>query len=277
MRLMRVAMAVSVLTLLSCESDDEGTDPAASGIAAKITGVQTATQVVGALKTGSVPEGSGPSLTIASAISVINGGTAAVPVTSAASFQRLAVSIAGVADFYELLLPAGTTTAQLFVTFAQSLPEGTIPLLIAAADANANYGPKKGVTATVTKVGAGEVQISVSWDTPSDVDLHVVTPSGEEIYFANESAQGGTLDLDSNPDCTIDNVNNENVTWPTASPSGTYTVRVDYYNSCGVASTNFVVTINIAGRAPQVFQGNFTGGGDRGGEGSGRLITTFTK
>jgi hypothetical protein len=52
---------------------------------------------------------------------------------------------------------------------------------------------------------------------------------------------------------------------------------VDYDDSCGAASTNYVVTINIAGRASQVFQGTFTGGGDRGGAGDGRLITRFTK
>jgi hypothetical protein len=270
-------MAVSVMTLLSCE-DDSGTDPAAGGIAAKITGVQTATGVNGTVKTGTVSEGNGPALTIATALSVINGGTATVPVTGAAAFQRLAVEISGVDGFYELFLPAGTTTAQLFITFAQSLTEETLPLLIAASDGNANYGPKRTVTATVTKVGAGEVQISVSWDTPSDVDLHVVTPTGEEIYYSNQTASGGTLDLDSNAGCSIDNVNNENVTWPSGtSPSGTYTVRVDYWSSCGATSTNYVVTINIAGRAAQVFQGNFTGGGDRGGEGDGRLIATFTK
>ena len=277
MRAMRAAMVASALMLMSCESD-EGTDPAASGIAAKITGVQTATGVAGTAKTGTVPEGSGPALTIANALSVINGGTATVPVTGAAAFQRLAVAISGVDGFYELFLPAGTTTAQLFITFAQSLPEGTLPLLIAAADANANYGPKKSVTATVTKVGAGEVQVSVSWDAASDVDLHVIAPNGDEIYYSNQNAAGGTLDLDSNAGCSIDNVNNENVTWPSgASPSGTYTVLVDYWSSCGVASTNYVVTINIAGRAAQVFQGTFTGEGDRGGAGDGRQITTFTK
>jgi hypothetical protein len=277
MKWMRVVMVASVLTLMSCDSD-ENTGPAASGIASKITGVQTATGVTGTVKTGSVPEGTGPALTVANALSVINGGTATVPITGAASFQRIAIAIDGIEDFYELFLPAGTTTAQLFITFAQSLPEGTLPLLIAAADANVNYGPKKSVTATVTKVGAGEVQISVSWDSPSDVDLHVITPSGDEIYYGNQSAAGGTLDLDSNAGCSIDNVNNENVTWPSgASPSGTYTVLVDYWSSCDAPLTNYVVTINVAGRASQVFQGNFNGDGDNGGAGSGRLIATFTK
>ena len=28
----------------------------------------------------------------------------------------------------------------------------------------------------------GDVQVSVAWNTPSDVDLHVVDPFGEEIF-----------------------------------------------------------------------------------------------
>jgi hypothetical protein len=276
MRFDRMVLAASVLTLMSCDSDS--TDPdTVSGIASKITAVQTATGATGSVKTGSVPEGSGPALTIATALSVINGGTATVPVTAAAAFQRLALEIDGIEDFYEILLPAGTTTAQLFITFAQSLPEGTLPLRISASDANANYGPKRSVTANVTKVGAGEVQISVSWDAASDVDLHVITPEGNEIYYGNESADGGTLDLDSNAGCSIDNVNNENVTWPNASPSGTYRVLVDYWSACGVAATNYVVTINVAGRAAQVFQGTLTGQGTNGGAGDGILIAQFTK
>ena len=46
---------------------------------------------------------------------------------------------------------------------------------------------------------SGDVQVSVSWDAPSDVDLHVVEPSGEDIYYGHPaSATGGQLDVDSN-------------------------------------------------------------------------------
>ena len=122
MKLTRVIAVAAVAALFGCD-DDSGTEPTAVSIAAKITSVQTSTGVEGTVKAGSIPEGNGPALTVASVLSVINGGTAAVPVTAAASFQRLAVAIQGVDDFYELFLPAGTTSAQLFITFAQSLPE----------------------------------------------------------------------------------------------------------------------------------------------------------
>jgi hypothetical protein len=279
MRLSRFGFLAALGALVGCSSDS-ATDVDEDGIAAIITAVQTASGVTGTLKTGAIPPGSsGPALTAPGTLSSINGGTSAVQVSAGSAFQRLALAIEGVGGYYELFLPADVTSAQLFITLAQSVAEGTIPIRVAASDEGANYGPRANISATVTKVGAGDVQISLFWNTPSDVDLHVVGPSGEEIYYANRvSSTGGTLDLDSNADCQIDNINNENVTWPSGtSPSGTYRVLVDYWSSCDADETDYVVTINVAGRAPQVFQGTFTGDGDRGGQGDGRLITTFVK
>jgi hypothetical protein len=66
------------------------------------------------------------------------------------------------------------------------------------------------------------------------------------------------------------------IRWTTgAAPRGTYTVRVDYWSSCGVSQTNYVVTVKN-GTATQLFQGTFTGVGDKGDQGSGRLITSIS-
>ena len=121
----------------------------------------------------------------------------------------------------------------------------------------------------------GDVQVSVSWDAPSDVDLHVVEPNGNDIYYGNPSSStGGQLDVDSNAACSIDGRQIENIRWSGQAPAGTYTVRVDYWDACGVAQTNFLVTVKN-GASTQTFPGVFTGEGDQGGFGSGRLITTF--
>ena len=91
------------------------------------------------------------------------------------------------------------------------------------------------------------------------------------------SAAGGVLDLDSNAACGSDGPRNENITYPSLTPpSGTYTVRVDYWDACGAAATNYVVTMRVEGHAIQVFQGQFTGTGDGGGAGSGVTIGTFS-
>jgi uncharacterized protein YfaP (DUF2135 family) len=120
--------------------------------------------------------------------------------------------------------------------------------------------------------------VSLGWDADSDVDLHVVEPGGEEIYFGHKtSASGGTLDLDSNAACNIDHKNNENIYWPTGSPPrGEYVVRVDNWSACDQSPIHYVVTVNVKGQDPQMFVGTFTDAGDGGGQGSGVEVLRFT-
>ena len=44
----------------------------------------------------------------------------------------------------------------------------------------------------------GDVTITLLWDDYNDLDLHVFTPTGAEIYFGNRHADGGHLDVDMN-------------------------------------------------------------------------------
>ena len=126
-------------------------------------------------------------------------------------------------------------------------------------------------------VGTGGVQVTLTWDADSDVDLHVVEPGGDVVYWNNSvSTSGGTLDLDSNAGCRIDGIRNENITWPTgAAPRGTYTVRVNYWDDCEVPVTSFTVRINSNG-STQTFSGTLTDDGERNGPGAGMEIATFT-
>ncbi len=45
-------------------------------------------------------------------------------------------------------------------------------------------------------VGQGDLRFTMRWSAETDVDLHVMTPTGTEIYYSNTSADGGTLDHD---------------------------------------------------------------------------------
>lgn len=107
-------------------------------------------------------------------------------------------------------------------------------------------------------LGTGDVQVTLRWEGNADIDLHVIDPSGERIFFDEPfAASGGQLDRDVIPceNSQFDPV--ENVFWPTGqSPNGTYTVEVHYHPSCGnVGPTAYSVTVNIAGQSPLVFNG----------------------
>ncbi len=234
--------------------------------------------------------GGGPRIQASGNERVINGGTSAVTITADSPFNAVYVFVGGrtlgvigefagaVEGYYEIRLPAPQTSATVLLTFPQDIPVEQFDLHFAVANSSGAVGPYATLSTSVIRVGTGDVQVTLSWDRDSDVDLHVVAPGGEEIFYAHQqSASGGTLDLDSNAACDIDGVRNENITWPTGrAPRGSYTVRVDYWSSCGVSATSWTVRINNGGSI-QVANGTFTGAGDQGGIASGRTVATFER
>ncbi|MBU0483622.1 MAG: hypothetical protein KKB30_03815 [Proteobacteria bacterium] len=87
-------------------------------------------------------------------------------------------------------------------------------------------------------VGTGDLQISLSWHSVAaiDLDLHVVEPGGELIYYQNtDSAAGGELDRDNKCDDYI-NGQSENIFW-TSPPAGQYTIKIDFFDNCSSSST----------------------------------------
>ncbi len=78
--------------------------------------------------------------------------------------------------------------------------------------------------------GDVDVRVSLVWDNRNDLDLHVITPSGEQIYFSHkESACGGVLDVDRNVRGET-NTPVENTRWASGTaPAGTYKVFVRNY------------------------------------------------
>ena len=154
-------------------------------------------------------------------------------------------------------------------------------LFASALGASVLFGCKSPSAPTVDAPGSissTPVQIVATWDSIADVDLHVVEPSGTEIYWDNPgpTTSGGMLDADANNDCRTA-TDKETVKWAMNAPNGAYTVRLDYYTNCNtVALTNYSVAITNGGTTLAPITGSFTGIGDLGALGAGRLITTFT-
>ena len=276
-RRLRSAGLLPVLAAaLSCSRDPTASLPSVTNVIADVV-LASDPNLHGTLTAGQAPNSGGPAgtLTVNSPLAVINGGSAQVQVTSGTAFQTVVVFVSGKPDYYVLNLPSAVTTATMLITLSTSLNASFQWQWGVGANAG-SAGNYTGAAVTYVPVLSGDIQVSVSWDAESDVDLHVIEPGTEEIYYGNPgSAAGGVLDLDSNAGCTLDHVKNENITYPSVTPpSGTYAVRVDYWDSCGVAATNYVVTIRVKGHAVQAFQGQFTGTGDGGGAGSGVTIGT---
>lgn len=146
----------------------------------------------------------------------------------------------------------------LQVNISESLPEDSLRLSIVgvyAADAPANTAsarrlaaptaesasaqrsPQATSTVTVSAAAATSpyLAITLNWNQPVDLDLHVTTPSGTEISYANLRADGGALDLDAWPACGEPHGNAEHVTWSDSRPPPRiYSIQAVFYDRCNV-------------------------------------------
>ena len=234
----------------------------------------------GRLRFMDLPEpAGGPAVAVAGNPIVTAGGSFFLNVATDGAADTLLVSIGGESfGYYEIDLDDAAATAHRLtgqLPFDLDPALGPFCLQVTGVDDGGAAGPPACRTLQIAGVGGGDVQITVSWDTDADLDLHVLDPNGDEIYFNQPAVDsGGVLDLDSlcGPRSFI---RNEHVGWSQGSPpAGKYEVRVNHWENCGAAETNYTVSIYNYGRT-STFSGRFTGPGDEGGRGDGRVIEVF--
>jgi hypothetical protein len=276
------ALTAALTAAAGCGGDSGSSPPAnETQVADFVSQVMSADlQTTATLREGERPgaQGTGSTLNVTSNAAAILGGSSQVALQASAAFTRVIVGVEGSMGYYELTLPAAVTSTGVVITLPQDLPRSGFNVVYGIADAAGSVAAYRSAPVSVETVGTGDVQVSVSWTEDSDVDLHVIDPSGEEIFYGHRVAQsGGELDLDSNPACRLDNKRNENVTFPAGrAPHGEYIVLVDYWSNCDVAETNYLVTVNIGGRLYTTKRDKLTGEGDQGGEGSGTEVLRFS-
>jgi hypothetical protein len=100
-------------------------------------------------------------------------------------------------------------------------------------------------------------KVELDFAEQEDLDLYVVDPLGNEIYWNNANVlyptEGAHHHYDATWSCdTTEGDNGEEVVWdPGSAPRGEYTVRVKYYEHCSADTVAYTVTVTIGDTATE--------------------------
>lgn len=206
---------------------------------------------------GSLPEGSSEIASVNLNQYVLAGGSSILTVYSDEVISKLYVGVANQTGYLSVT-PTLTSSGDTYIYNV---------ILLLSQDISSSFSVKMTAllaSGLITEVwtrsveympaGTGALQISLSFDTSKDLDLYVVQPDDEVIYYGNETtgdvAEGCGLDIDSNADCDIDNINNENIFYTESCvQAGKYEVWVNLYANCDITvPTSWVVTAIYNGK-----------------------------
>jgi len=204
-------------------------------------------------------------------VTTSNGGTTALTVNisnQGGGIQGYYIQLEGSNIYFQVPYTASADNPNIInipIGIPTMTENGSFCVLISVYDGSNRISRVVRQCVDVLKLGSGSLQVNLTWNTNyTDIDLHVLDPSGTEIYYANDySSTGGELDRDD-----VDGFGPENIFWLGTAPDGQYKVWIEYYS--GSTPTTSYVTINVPGRSKS-FQASMSRSGDR------RDIVTITK
>jgi hypothetical protein len=167
----------------------------------------------------------------------------------------------------------------------------TLSLSARAVDNAGNFGP---ATIQPLVLESNEMtailSVSLQWDTPTDLDLHVLVLANNAASYvevwskhrsldpgdaAAKTSPDGTLDFDSNAGCQIDGRNAENVIWKGPPPNGHYVVRVAAASLCGLTTAAWHAYASVSGISKGAASGVLTEAAARSSAEAGSGVTAF--
>lgn len=126
------------------------------------------------------------------------------------------------------------------------------------------WSPPKRIKFKTFKTGTGDFFATLTWNRQADIDLWLVEPNGNKIYYANRtSTSGGELDYDNTYA-----YGPENIFFEKAVPPGRYEVWVHYFSGSG--ATNWTVSLKN-GNSSTNYRGTLAQSGNK------TLVATFTR
>ncbi len=178
---------------------------------------------------------------------VLTGGSNIISFESSNTISNVIIGLSDIDGYYTVdqtyLTQISSNNYTFSLAVSQTLTLQSMSFRIAYVDINGQISNYYILQASEIKNGTGLLQINCTWKKDNDIDLHVIEPNGEEIYFGNRtSTNGGELDVDSNPNCALDYIESENVTYQHGAlvEAGDYTVKVNLYSACNVSSQTVV-------------------------------------
>lgn len=254
-------MLLAILTF-SCSSDDNKDDLSQTTFENEFF-----TVINGEFSNKNLPAATAGDLDIISLSgnnTILAGGSNPITVVTPENATGIVVGVQGHKGYFTVPVGAQSRNTNSTTTYSTGI-SSNLNLLIgynvtedfvisfAAQNRNGDIGDYYQLEVNYLEAGTGKLHVHLSWNQENDVDLHLIEPNGEKIYYGNSySENGGELDIDSNPACFIDGVKNENIYYKdnaeTIVEYGEYEVLVDLYSACDITEpTDYIVKVFYGG------------------------------
>lgn len=275
-KLLYLLVACSTCLFFSCGDDDDNDN--GGKLQDKYLSVDN-----GTYQEGELPVGSNTEMLeeVNVGESVLPGGSSFLKLKSQQVLKTAYIAVRGEEGYIKVDLnpdtPTRSTTTYYTYTVVIALSQqlsSDFTLEVTAVNASGDISTKFTQNMKYVQAGTGDLQVNLHFSNAKDLDLYVVEPNGNVIYYGSpfpyctdayqrwqqddyedeeDFPEWGTigLDVDSNAGCDIDNINSENIFFKSGyMQKGKYQVWVNMYENCEPSiATDYIIKATYKGYA----------------------------